>query len=480
MENCKFCSAQLEEDSTVCPGCGRDNAEEVKEEETAVAEETAPAEEAASAGESGAEEKKATPGKLALVIGGIVVVIAIIVALVMGGSKPAEVPAATDPAALDTTVPVPTIPADGNPDDETCKGTYTVTDEEIAAAAGTVVATLGDHKLTNGQLQAFYWMQVQSFLSSEYGNYMMYYGMLDYTQPLDTQLCAMTGSGTWQQFFLAEALKTWQNYCVLADEAAGSGMELTEEEQAILDGVEEGLAANAEYYGLESSEELLKHNMGAGASLEDYAYFQELLIRGNKYYDAEVAKIVPTMEELEALFAEHEQQYAESGITREGKLVDVRHVLFIPEGGTTDETGATTYSEEEWAACEAKAQDALNAWTKGEATEEGFAQMAMAMSQDPGSRDNGGLYTGVQQGQMVEAFDAWCFDEKREPGHNGIVKTNYGYHLMYFVGSTPIWENYTRQDYVAQKTNAMMQELTAEHPMEVDYSAISLGLVQLG
>ena len=159
--------------------------------------------------------------------------------------------------------------------------------------------------------------------------------------------------------------------------------------------------------------------------------------------------------------------------------MDVRHVLFVPEGGTTDETGATVYTDAEWAACETKAKDILNIWSKSECDEESFAAMAAVYSQDPGSKDNGGLYENVQQGQMVPEFDAWCFDEKRVPGHNGIVKTTYGYHLMYFVKSTPIWEYYSRQDLVAEKTNALMDGITAQYPMEVDYSAISLGLVNL-
>lgn len=456
---------------------------ETTTEETVPAEETAPAEavaeEAASVEEPKPEEKKATPGKMALVIGAIVVVIAVIVGLLASGTK-AEVPAeSTEAAPMETTVPVPTIPADGNPDDETCKGTYSVTDEQAVANADVVVATIGEHTLTNGQLQAFYWMQVQSFLSSDYGSYMMYYGVLDYTQPLDMQVCAMTGSGTWQQFFLKEALNTWQNYCALADKARIAELELSEEEQTFLDTMAETMEANAAYYGLESVEDLLKHNIGSGADLEDYAYFQELLMWGNKYYDTEVDKIEPSAQELEAFFAEHEAEYAESGITKDGKYVDVRHVLFTPQGGTTDETGATVYSEEEWAACEAEAQNVLNAWSSGECDEESFAAMANIYSQDPGSNTNGGLYEDVQQGQMVEAFDAWCFDEKRQPGHYGIVKTNYGYHLMYFVDSTPIWEHYSYQDLVAEKTSAMMQELVADYAMDVDYSAITLGVVDM-
>ena len=457
---------------------------EVPGEEAAPAEETAsseaPAEEIPTE-EPKAEEKKATPGKMALLIGAIVVVIAVIIALLMGGTGEVPPAAETAPALTEApeTVPVPTIPADGNPDDETCKGTYTVTDEEAAANADTVVATIGEHTLTNGQLQAFYWMQVQSFLSSEWGNQMMYYGVLDYTQPLDMQVCALTGSGSWQQFFLKEALTTWRNYCALAEKSREAEMELSKEEQAFLDGIEENLQANAEYYGLESVEDLLKHNIGPGAAVEDYIYFQELLMRGNLYYDAEVAKINPTAEELETFYAEHEASYAESGITREGKFVDVRHVLFVPEGGTTDESGATVYTDAEWAACESKAREIMNAWSKGECDEESFAAMAAVYSQDPGSKDNGGLYENVQQGQMVPEFDAWCFDAKRVPGHYGIVKTTYGYHLMYFVKSTPIWEFYSRQDLVSEKTNALMADITAQYPMEVEYSAISLGLVNL-
>jgi len=450
------------------------SAEEAPAEE-APAEETAPAEEGTKS-----EEKKATPGKMALVIGAIVVVIAIIVALLMGGTKPQEAAVETDPAALDTSVPVPTIPADGNPDDETCKGTYTVTDEEVIANADTVVATIGEHKLTNSQLQVFYWMQVQSFLSSEYGSYMMAYGVLDYTQPLDMQTCAMTGSGTWQQFFLKEALTSWQNYCALADQAKMTGMVLADEEQAYIDGIADSLAQMAQQYGMSGTEELLKYNVGAGASVEDYISIQEMMVRGSTFFASETATVDPSMEDVESFFAEHEEELAQSGITKEGKLVDVRHVLFTPEGGTTDEAGVTTYSDDEWAACEAKAQEALNAWVEGDCDEESFALMATTLTQDPGSKSTGGLYEGVQKGQMVPEFDAWCFDESREYGHYGMVKTTYGYHLMFFVGSTPIWEDYTRQALVAEKTNAMMQDLAAQYPMEVDYSAISLGLVNLG
>ena len=46
----------------------------------------------------------------------------------------------------------------------------------------------------------------------------------------------------------------------------------------------------------------------------------------------------------------------------------------------------------------------------------------------------GGLYNGITVGQMVESFESWCFDETRKEGDVGVVHTDYGCHLIYFVG----------------------------------------------
>ena len=35
---------------------------------------------------------------------------------------------------------------------------------------------------------------------------------------------------------------------------------------------------------------------------------------------------------------------------------------------------------------------------------------------------------------MVKPFEDWCFDESRKPGDTGIVESDYGYHVMYYVG----------------------------------------------
>ena len=510
MEKCKFCQAELAENGKFCPACGKNNAEEVAEEtveavteateetvteiveetaEETVAEETV-SEEAAS--EETAEEKseepsaeivegaKATPAKIAIAIALVVVLIGALMAMVLGGKSTAKSDeAAAETAVVEETV-VATHPADGNPDDVTCKGTYSVTDEEAAANKDVVVATMGDKTLTNGQLQVYYWSMVNSFLSSEYGYYMMYYGALDYTQPLDTQVSTEGAGMTWQQYFLEEALNYWQLNQALNVEAEAAGLEMPAENREYLDGLEASLADTAAYYGMADVNELLLHNIGPGAGFEEFKHFQELYYGGKPYYDAEVAKLVPTEEELEAYFAEHEADYANNGVTKDGKYVDVRHILITPEGGTADETGAIVYSEEEWAACEAKAQEILDAWLAGEATEDSFAALANEHSTDPGSNTNGGLYEDVYMGQMVEPFEAWCFDETRVVGDTGLVKTTYGYHVMFFSGSSPIWISYAEQDWVSENTNAVIEALAEKYPIEVRFGDITLGVVNLG
>ena len=118
------------------------------------------------------------------------------------------------------------------------------------------------------------------------------------------------------------------------------------------------------------------------------------------------------------------------------EMVNVRHILQSYKGGTKDEFGNVTYTDEE----KKTAYDAVALLEKNMKdtgiTEELFADLAKTNSTDPGSASNGGLYENVYPGQMVTEFNDWCFDESRKPGDTGIVETSYGAHLIYFVGTS--------------------------------------------
>ena len=121
------------------------------------------------------------------------------------------------------------------------------------------------------------------------------------------------------------------------------------------------------------------------------------------------------------------------------ELIDVRHILVSYEGGTTDEaTGVTTYSDKEKAAANIAATEILDSFLAGEKTEDAFAALATEKTTDTGSKANGGLYENVYPGQMVPAFNDWCFDASRQTGDTAIVETEYGCHVMYFVGKSGV------------------------------------------
>lgn len=127
----------------------------------------------------------------------------------------------------------------------------------------------------------------------------------------------------------------------------------------------------------------------------------------------------------------------------ETNLINVRHILVSFEGDTQEDG---TYSDEVKEAARTAAEEILNEWKSGDATEDSFAALAEAKSTDSGSNTNGGLYENVYPGQMVSAFNDWCFDSARKAGDTDIVETNYGYHVMYFVSTA----DQTYRDYQIQ------------------------------
>ena len=445
--NCKKCNAEMAEDTKFCPACGADQ-----------------------------EKTGLGAGKIALLVILAVAAIAVVAALVLGGkggTTPAETTVPTTaPAAsgeaTETTPPM-TVPADGNPDDATCKGSYTLA-EGATFNGDAVVATMGEHKLTNAELQVYYWMQVYDFLN-QYGSYASMFG-LDYTQPLDMQL-SLEGAMTWQQYFLDAALDTWANYQAMCNEANAASYVLDEEYVIYLEELPENLESSALEMGYESAEDMIRRDMGPNASLEGYLNYLNNYYLGYMYYGDTLEQIPVTDAEVEAYYEAHIEDYKANGLEKtDERYVDVRHILVTPEGGDAA-------TEEQWAAAEKEANNILNEWLTKHPDEDGFAVLAEAYTDDPGSASNGGLYEDVYVGQMVPEFENWCFDASRQTGDYGIVKTTYGYHIMYFVGSDYVWYATAEADMLVEKGNEFLQSVLDKHPTEIDYSVIELGTVNL-
>jgi parvulin-like peptidyl-prolyl isomerase len=239
------------------------------------------------------------------------------------------------------------------------------------------------------------------------------------------------------------------------------------------------MATDAGLQGFGSAEEYLAANVGAGATVADYQSYMTTYYNGFMFFQSEYENMVPTQEEMDAYFAEHEEEYASQGVTKDGIYVDVRHILVLPEGATVATIYSETFPEEAWAVAEKEADEILNQWLSGDQTEDAFAALANEFSADTGSNTTGGLYTDVYVGMMVEEFEAWCFDETRQVGDYGIVKTALGYHIMYFSGSRPIWVSYVESDLMGDRGMALINETTEKYPLTVSYEKISLGYVNM-
>ncbi len=148
----------------------------------------------------------------------------------------------------------------------------------------------------------------------------------------------------------------------------------------------------------------------------------------------------------------------------EEQLVNVRHIL-VSATDTEDAAAA--------AAAREQAEAVYETYLAGEQTEEAFAELAKQFSTD-GTASNGGLMESIYPGQMVEAFNDWCFDESRQIGDTEIVDTEYGSHIMYFSGKTDT----VYHDYLAETTlrnndyTAWYEEATAN----VSYETNNFGL----
>ncbi len=119
----------------------------------------------------------------------------------------------------------------------------------------------------------------------------------------------------------------------------------------------------------------------------------------------------------------------------------VRHILISVE----DSADAAAKAE-----AKKKADGLLVTWKENGGTEDAFAALVHDNTTDPGSKETGGLYENFGKGEMVKAFEDWSFDPARKKGDTGVVETEYGYHVMYYVGQgEATWKTKAQADYVS-------------------------------
>lgn len=454
---CKKCNQEIPDEAALCPICGEPKetaAEEAVMEEPVMVE--AVMEEAAAAEAPIQEEVKKPKSKVWgwIITAAILVVVIAILAIssLRGEGK--------------------NLFASG--DDVSYKATYMVEDATALEKADTVVATMGGKELTNAELQLYYQNLIYTFYS-QYAYYMSYMG-LDLTQPLSEQECTMSEGLTWEQYFLQGAIDNWKNYTLIEILAEQDDYQVGPQLQAELDSILPELESYALENGYEDLDSYVQDNTAINIDAETYLHFNTVYFTCNGYLDTFYVDDYPTQEEIDAYYAENEATFTENGITKDlGLHSSVRHILVSVEGGTTDEDGITTYSEEEWNTALIEAERILAEWKAGEATEDSFAALATQYTDDTASAPTGGLYEGINiDASYVETFLAWSIDDSRQSGDTGIVQTDYGYHIMYFVEGTPYWSYIVGEQLVADRIQELLLAGQETYPATVNYKKIAL------
>ena len=74
----------------------------------------------------------------------------------------------------------------------------------------------------------------------------------------------------------------------------------------------------------------------------------------------------------------------------------------------------------------------------------------------------------------MQAFNDWIFDETRVTGDTGLVKTEFGYHIMYFVKSEAKWITAARTNLLSERIDEMVAAAEEKWPIEIDFKKIAL------
>ncbi len=150
---------------------------------------------------------------------------------------------------------------------------------------------------------------------------------------------------------------------------------------------------------------------------------------------------------------------------------DVRHILF-----DIDTSLKGTALEKAYDKAKQEAEKVLEEYNKGDKTAESFGELAKEHTADSNGED-GGLYENVLKGQMVTEFEDWIYDEARQAGDVELVKTQYGWHLMYYVGEgKTAWKVTAENGLKNEDYEKHLEELNEKYELEYDYEAMFISL----
>ena len=169
-------------------------------------------------------------------------------------------------------------------------------------------------------------------------------------------------------------------------------------------------AMQAQYAQAGGEPGFLEALKGAGISIDHVKKSVKETLVINKYLEGVAAAGAKISE------ADIRKAYQEE--TAGDKTASVRHILLLTQGK----------SDPEKAEARKKIDDLLARAKAGE----DFEALAKQYSEDPGVKENNGLYADFARGQMVKPFEDAAFSVPVGQ-FSGVIETDYGYHILQVV-----------------------------------------------
>jgi len=174
---------------------------------------------------------------------------------------------------------------------------------------------------------------------------------------------------------------------------AGTKLEAGDVESALVD----------QYTRVGGEEQFLQMLTQAGVSMDHVKENIETDLLIQAYLDSQ-------LEELTQVTEDEIQQVYETD-----KTASVRHILLLTQGKTDEEKTEIRKAMEDILARARAGED--------------FAELAQQYTEDPGSKESGGLYEDFGRGRMVKPFEDAAFSVP--VGEiSDLVETQYGYHIL--------------------------------------------------
>lgn len=307
----------------------------------------------------------------------------------------------------------------------------------------TTALTIGEHKISNAELNYFYIDSINNFYS-QYGSYASLFG-LDTTKPLNEQYVDEAETITWADDFLTSAKENAKSVYAMADAAEAAGFSLTEEEIASVESSIDSMDIYAAMYGYEDGDAYLKAMYGHGADKESYKTYALKSTLADAYYNEYANSL--TYDDAALRAAEAENYNAYSSYSYNTYYIAASKFL---TGGTADADGNTTYTEEETAASIAAAEAAAQAVTADTiATVEDFDAAIAALSINEGTEVSSTANRDTLYASLSSTYSDWLTDSTRKAGDKAYfantstttaedgteTTTVNGYYAVYFVGT---------------------------------------------